>query len=384
MKRRLLTPACALLIAGLGLTGCAQKPPAAGFTDASFTSMTSAVTVVIDPDGLPGGAQTHVQIAADIQHAVDTDWSDHGSAAGQALVHAACPQDGHAATTPQTTVATQLLILVASKRQQDHTWSPQTGLASATAQVIACHIDDVFRVSPYFDPNDPSRIDWPAMPIAGAVNTADSSAPHLGISALVLGTVLQSIAVDQSAAELVTTAWTHALPGYLADTIATDQETMLKFYCWMVKSSPVNAVKQASDSLTFLNENTSAGLPAETSSAGKTETSKANDNAFEQIFPDFVNVLASLGYFAPDLVVKVNQTCGLSIPNPMDPVPAPGAQSAAKLNAPLTNTDGGWSFAASSPGGVQWLYDSGISGISPELGVTSIGFADTRFVVPLP
>ncbi|MCL1841350.1 MAG: hypothetical protein FWF75_06355 [Propionibacteriaceae bacterium] len=374
----MLTSGCAaLLIAGLGLTGCAQKPPAAGFTEATFTSMTAPVTVSFVQNGTTGSTTDQIQIAPGIQHAINTDWSDHGTAAGQALVHAACPQTGQNPTPSQATVATQLLIYAASQRQTNHAWTPQPGIASAIAQTIACHIDDLYADAPHTDTLDPTKIDWPQTPITGQATT------HLGVNATVLGTTIQAIATNPADITTITTAWSNHLPDYLNSHIPTEQQAMVTFYFQTVQTTQTHLALEATDSLIFVTANAMAGVSDDTSDAPMHAIMAAGSTAADTIYPTFVKSLSHNGYFAPDIIAQANQRYKVDIPDPTKPLPA--ADSTKVLSAPLTMTASGWTFDNTSTSGAQWLSDSHISGIALALPTAQVSDpSDTRFVVPLP
>jgi hypothetical protein len=335
--------------------------------------------------GQVGGVIDEVQVSGGIEKALDTDWADEGNGAGTALAAAACPADALPSAVSDSDVASQALALVASKRQLKHTWVPQSGIATALAQIVACHIGDVYADSPSEDIADPVKLDWTDTPVSGEASIDNGGVAHLGVNAAVWGTVIQAVAGSSANIATVVSAWSDYLPSYLTAQTPTDQKSMVEFYASRSSSPTGVAVTRAAGTLALIVENAMAGVPGGAQSAAATAIASASDASFNSVYPTSLNVLATAGYFSPSVVADVDRANGSAhIPDPTQPIVSDDG-SGKVYEAPLTQEpDGEWSFDTNSAGGKQWLRESRIVDLSSAAMVSPTNNLDMRYVVSLP
>ncbi|MCL2490933.1 MAG: hypothetical protein FWF36_09500, partial [Propionibacteriaceae bacterium] len=222
------------------------------------------LTVHLDADPNCDGTPVDVTVSAHIGWALN--WSaggNDGTEMGQALSAAGAPTSVGERTVAQADVASKILVAAAAIKQQDHGWAPSNGVSQGLAVILAQNMDDLVADTPKGD--DPDKVVWVDSPVTGGAVIVDG-VPHLGVNGAVFGTVLQAIGSNQDAVATVVTGWSNYLPIYLAAVLTTgdtpeDLQARINFY---TVDNPAHwggpaAMENAAAGLDLIIKNTSQG-----------------------------------------------------------------------------------------------------------------------------
>jgi len=337
---------------------------------AFFSDMSDVETEHIYESGTRVGSAIDVPVAASVKQTLDQQWPDNGEAAGRALVAAVCPQNEADISPAQAQIGSQVVVLVAARKQASHEWAPLDGIARAVTQIIVCNMPSLFDAAPRTSLGNTSKATNPAVELSGQGRQGANGHWLLSTNAVVLGTAMQAIAATTLDTGTLLAAWQRYLTVFLPESVGSDKDSIDALYLHRSSSPALAAANVTGCTLSFIVDNAMAGIQPNDprSIAVRQSMEAAGLNGISVAYSAYIQVLADAGYFAATTVQTLNDEYpALSIPHP-----PPGLQPGVEVDL-------------DAPGVADWLVTSGIAIADNIISSANPGLqSDARFVAPLP